>query len=161
MDKDEILNLVKPKNHLMHSFWHTLSRDPGKDPKDFLLFTTTGYFLRHLILELMIKILFELDNRKQAPTNHRIFDQFKKLKEKTQRELIENYDKARNREDTLIKKRGENKVLFPPFQTVLQVNPKVVVAFKYDAKGRKENFALDYHFMMDIHEMIQQRLKQL
>lgn len=156
MNDEEIKQLVSKKMFLINCFQFTSSLKPGEGPEPALKHGVTGYYLQSIILELFVKILYELDFKEQAPFTHNVLSIFNQLKEDTKSFVVSKYDEARER-NVKIFKTIDPSVTFPPFQEVLSANETFVKNFKYDAMGSKSNSSVDGTFYQELVHVINER----
>lgn len=159
MQDVEIVESVRKKRFLINAFLHSASRPSGGGSELALKHAVTGYFLQAVTFELLIKILFALDQKKEAPFTHNLLKLYRDLKSST-REFIENkYDEARERRRQQCAQIQD--VDFHPLDTVLRNNEKTVKNFKYDAMGVDSNSSIDSIFYNEIFMYIDLRLGEL
>lgn len=160
MNDEEIKQLVSRKMFLINCFLYTSTLKPGENPELALMHGVTGYYLRSIILELFVKILYELDLKKQAPSIHNVLKIFNQLKEDTKSIVVSKYDEARERKVQIFKT-VDPSVTFPSFQEVLSTNEAVVKNFKYDAMGAKSNSPVDGVFYQELVNVINERTDKI
>jgi hypothetical protein len=161
MQITEIKKLVDSKKFLVSSFIFTASLRSEGDKDAALKHGVTGHFLQAVILELIIKILFELDTHNAAPFTHNLGKLYPKLGTETKKMLTESYDKARGRRRKQFPDANIKDVHFHPFGDVLDNNEKTVKNFKYDAIGVKSNSSVDGVFYSEVLKYIDNRLDKI
>lgn len=97
MNNTEPREQSNKKLFLINSFLHTCSLKSNNNPNDILKYAVSNYFLQAVVLELIIKILYELDQKDTAPFTHNILKIFNKLNQNTKDHLISMHEKARMR----------------------------------------------------------------
>ena len=159
MTQDEIKEVVKKKHFLVGSFLYTASLPCGDAPEQVLKHYVTGHFLQAVVLELIIKLLYELDLNKNAPFTHNIMNLFNELKQETKDLLELRFDEARNRRRKQFQ--GIKDVKFHPLQDVLINNEMTIKNFKYDAMGVHSNSSADGIFYNEVFKYIDKKVKEL
>jgi len=157
---EELKQLVSKKMFLIDCFLVTGTLKTENNPDLILKHGVTNYFLGSVILELLIKILYELDYKKQAPFTHNILKIFEELKQQTKSIVQEKYDQARKRKEEVFKKIDKS-VTFPPLHEVLTSNEQFIKDFKYNAMASKTNSAIDGVFYNEIIGLINSEVKKL
>ena len=160
MKVEELQNLVSKKIFLIECFLATGKLQTGDNPDLALRHGATNYYLGSVILELLIKILYELEFRKQAPFTHNILNIYEQLSTDTKLFVRTKYDEARNRQETIFAK-IDNDVSFPPFHQLLESNEDFIKNFKYDAMGSKTNSAVDGEFYAELFNFINAEREKL
>jgi hypothetical protein len=162
-----IKDQVRRKRFLIDSFLFTINLDLPFGPDDIkyadavLKRAATAHFLRAIILELIIKIQFELDNNKKAPFIHDLEELYSCLEEDTQKMLTDNYDEARERYRKWFVAAEIEDVHFHPLEKVLANNKTTVVHFKYDAMAVDSNDVIDEAFCSAVFKHVDKRLGEL
>jgi HEPN domain-containing protein len=159
MQDAEIAELVRKKRFLINAFLFSGSLSPGAGPDSALKHAITGHFLQAVVLELLVKILFELDTKKQAPFTHNLPKVYKELDSTTRKKIEDSYGLARERKRQLFANIPD--VTFGPLSDVLRNNETIVKNFKYDAMGVESNSAFDAEFYNEISSYIDQRVSEL
>lgn len=156
MQSEEIKMHVHRKRFLIDAFLHTASLPSGTGSKAVLRHSVTVHFLQAIVLELIVKMLYELDLRKSAPFTHNLTKLFNELSKETKDYLVAKFDEARDRRRQQFS--TINDVEFHSFQIVLANNEKTVINFKYDAKGVPSNSSADDAFYMKVFEYIDSKV---
>ena len=159
MQDAEVAEFVRKKQYLVNAFLFSGSLPPGAGPDPARKHAVTGHFLQAVVLELLVKMLFELDMKKQAPFTHNLPKVYKELKASTQKHVEDSYDLARERKRQQFSNIPD--VTFGSLADVLRNNEKTVKNFKYDAMGDDSNSAVDAEFYNEILSYIDQRVSQL
>lgn len=159
MQDAELSESVKKKRFLINAFLHTASLPSGSCPDMILKHAVTRHFLQAVTLELLIKMLFELDQQNGAPFTHNLPKLYGKLKKSTRAFIEEKYDDAQKRRRRQFSQIPNIK--FHSLDTVLTNNEKTVKNFKYDALAADSNSSVDYVFYNEIFSYIDQRLREL
>lgn len=160
MKGEEIKKIVSKKMFLIECFLSTAKLKSNGSPDSVLKLGVTNYFLGSVILELLIKILYELEHKKQAPFTHNILKIFEQLDTKTKSFVRAKYDAARKRQEKIFE-RINDEVLFPPFHKLLESNERFIKNFKYDAMGSKINSAIDGKFYTELFNYINEEVGKL
>ena len=145
MKIEDLQNLISKKVFLIESFLVTGNLKTDDNPDLVLRHGVTNYFLSSVILELFIKILYEIEFKEQAPFTHNILKIYEQLSTDTKILVRTKYDEARERREAIFKK-VDNTVSFPPIHKLLESNEDFVKNFKYDAMASKTNSAIDGKF---------------
>ena len=159
MQGAEIANAVRKKCFLIKAFLFSASLPSGEAPDSVLKHGVTSHFLQAMVLELLVKIFFELDTNREAPFTHNLPKLYKKLRSATQQHIEAKYNEAHERKCQRFVQVPD--VTFHPFSDVLQNNEKTVKNFKYDAMGVDSNSAFDSTFFQEVFAYIDQRVDQL
>lgn len=122
-----------------------------------------SWFLERIILEILIKIIYELDTGGEAPHHHNILELFQKLNIEVRGNIEAIYDRARTQQEECFSNMAERPPL-PSFQDVLKTNRHIVTTFKYEAtvmptpRGPEypdsPNFAFSALFMNEMNGLI-------
>lgn len=156
MNSEEIEQVVFTKVFLTKCFLHTASLPSRSTRNSEMLHSVTGHYLQAIVLELFIKIFYELDVGKIAPFTHNLPNIFLTLEKETKEFLEEKYENARNRRINEFE--GiDSDITFHPLNEVLAQNEILVKNFKYDAKGTPTNYSLDQIFYTEIFRCIDQK----
>jgi len=150
----DIKKLVSSKLFLMESFIFTIHALKEKELPDVALKKgVTAYYLGSVILELIVKILFELDHKKTAPFHHNIFKIYAQLEKNTKNDIEQIYNNSIMRRKEAFKN-IDTEVKFPKLCEVLKVNEKMIKNFKYDGIGHSLNNAADGQFYNEIIQIL-------
>lgn len=125
MKEHDIQDLVRKKLFLIDCFLFNGSINPGKGEDPALKHGVTNYYLTSVILELHIKVLFELDTLQKAPYTHNVLSIYEKLNDETKFFVRASYDRARARKKEIFKNIDKS-VTFPPLHQVLQANESFI-----------------------------------
>ncbi|MDN3562719.1 hypothetical protein [Vreelandella neptunia] len=159
MQGAEVAEAVRKKRFLINALLFSASLPSGGGSDPALKHAVTGHFLQAVVLELLVKIFYELDTNKGAPFTHNLPRIYRDLKSATQQHIEAKYDEARERKRKLFVQIPD--VTFHPFSDVLRNNEKTVKNFKYDGMGVDSNSAFDSTFFQEIFSYIDQRVDQL
>lgn len=159
MEISELKERIRKRRFLMDAFLYSASLRGGSDEKSVMKHAVTGYFLQSVILELLVKMLRELDLDKPAPFTHKLADLFDALNQETKDFLEAKFEAARERHRKQFSTIAE--VEFPPLREVLANNAKIVPDFKYEAVGGRANSSADSAFCREIREYIDARVSRL
>ncbi|MEP3389390.1 MAG: hypothetical protein ABJO02_14445 [Reichenbachiella sp.] len=121
----------------------------------------TNHFLLSVILELIIKTFYELDNQETAPFTHNLTKVFEKLSNESKTELTTSYDRARNRKCELFKISNIANVEFHSLDKVLANNETTVKNFKYDAMETNSNSSIDNIFLKETFELLDKKIAEI
>lgn len=157
---EELNKLVSKKFFLIECFLATGKLQTENDPDTILKHGVTNYYLSSVILELLIKILYELEFRKQAPFKHNILKIYEQLSTDIKSFVRAKYDEARKRKEKIFKE-IDSTVSFPPFHQLLESNEDFIKNFKYDAMGSKTNSAVDGVFYVEMFNFINAEKEKL
>jgi len=157
LNDEEIIQIASKKMFLINCFLFTSALNPGEGPEPTLKHGVTGYYLQSIILELFVKIFYELDFKEQSPFTHNILNIFKQLKKDTRSLFRSKYDEARERKVKAFEK-VDTSVTFPPLEDVLAANEAFVKNYKYDAMGSKSNSSVDGIFYQELVNSINKRI---
>ena len=160
MQNAQIIKLVKDKVFLIDSFLLTSSLNPSAESERVLRHAVTGIFLNSVVMELIVKIYYELDHKKLAPFSHNVLNLFNQLKSKTRNDLVEAYNEARDRKYKAFEN-IEGDFTFPPIEDVLKENEKIIKNFKYSPTAGTSNSSVDGAFYEKIMNDIKERAKEL
>ncbi|WP_144439095.1 hypothetical protein [Lutibacter profundi] len=160
MKTDEIKELVRKKRFLIESFYYSITLNKNNSRDNALGMAVTTHFLQAIIIELIIKTLFELNCKETAPYSHNILKIFNNLNQDTRSELVILYDRARIRKQEMFKKFAIPDVQFHPLEKVLKNNELTIKNFKYDAMGNDSNSSLDGMFMTDVFTLFDLKIKE-
>ena len=150
----DIKELIKHKKFMLVCFISTrLSGDP-------LQSGVTWYYLQSVILELIIKIYYELDVQKEAPFTHDLLKVFGYLNEDTKRFIEQKFNEARERKEEIFKRITDD-VIHHELHEVLALNQNLIKNLKYDAMGVKANSSADGIFYKEIVENIERKNNNL
>jgi hypothetical protein len=155
LEISEFKERIRKRRFLMDAFLYTSSLRGGSDEKSVLKQAVTGYYLQAVVLELVIKMLYELDRKKAAPFSHRLGDIFHAINQESQEFLEARFDEARDRRRKQFAKFED--VVFHPLGQVLSNNERIVRDFKYEAVGVPVNSAADGRFYREICDYIDGR----
>jgi len=160
MKNEEIKENISKKMFLIKSFLFTASMSTGANPLGVLSHGVTTYFLQSIVMELIVKILYEINFKKPAPFNHNILKIFNSLN-KEYKEFVElKFTEAIERRNKQFK--GIDKdVQFHNFKDVLTSNEKIIKDFKYEAKAAKTNSSVDNIFYNEVMNFINKQLNML
>lgn len=161
MQPAEIKAQVQRKRFLIDSFLFTTNLNYPASPDAALRHNVTTHFLQAVILELIIKILFELDNNKAAPFTHNLVKIYRDIRDDTKVVLTKSYNEARERRRIQFTNAKIEDVQFHPLDDVLSNNEKTVKNFKYDAMGVKSNSSVDGVFYSEVFKYIDERSSEL
>ena len=161
MDNAEITERARKKRFLIDAFLHTSSHAGGKRPNEALKNAVTAYFLKAVILELIVKILYELDTKTEAPFTHNLAKLFGNLNLDTQKEVTDRFNEARERQKMHTQYLGIDNLAFHPLENVLEDNETTIKNFKYDATGVKSNSSADSIFYRDIFVYLDKRVAEM
>lgn len=160
MPKYEILTLIKQKRSIMDSFLYTIniSSNFRESHKESLHSALTATYLKAVILELILKILCELDTKKQAPFTHDLQRVFNLLNMNTKNFLTESYSRAVCRRQSQFKT-VDPTLEFPPLKEILRSNADIVKNFKYGTltSGFK-NASSDNVFYKELFDFIDKKI---
>jgi hypothetical protein len=157
----EIKELVRKKRFLIESFFYSISLKPEASTDNVLRHAVTGHFLKAIVLELIIKALFELDHKEVVPFTHNLANIFKDLNVETKVQLSSLYNKARKRHEHHFASVKIKDVVFHPLNKALSNNELTIKNFKYDAMGTNSNASIDSAFIKDVFEFIDVKIIQL
>ena len=160
MDVDGLKRQVNKKLFLLDSFLLTAGLRPNDNPQAVLKHAVTGYFLQSLALELILKMLFELDCRKTAPFTHDLPALFSELDRSTKTFLEDRFNEARERQVHQFASASED-FQFQSLDDVLAANESTVKNFKYDAVATRSNSSADALFYREVVEFIEDKLNNL
>lgn len=155
---EEIRKQTHTKLFIIDSFRYTISLLPNNNPDLILKHNVTVYFLNSIILELLIKILYEIDCKEEAPFTHNLSKIYEKLNIDTRDIFEKKYNKARKRKNQLFAKIPDN-IKFHSLATVLANNEKIIKNFKYDAMAVSSNYSIDDIFYNEIIDYIKIKIK--
>ena len=161
MGDAEIMERVRKKKFLMDAFLHTCSHAGGQGPDSALKNDVTSHFLQAVIFELMVKTLYELDVKAEAPFTHDLTKLFGGLNSDTQNELINRFNEARERQKKQFDKMGIVDVAFHALEDILSNNEKTIKNFKYDAIGVRSNTSADGTFYHDMFTYMDNRVGEM
>jgi len=150
---EELNKLVSKKFFLIECFLAIGKLQTEDNPDQILKHGVTNYYLNSVILELLVKILYELEFRKQAPFTHNIHKIYEQLSSDIKSFVRSKYDEARKRKEKIFKE-IDSTVSFPPFHQLLKSNEDFIKNFKYDAMGSKTNSAVDGEFYIEMFNFI-------
>lgn len=125
MQDAEVERQVKKKRFLIDAFLCTSSIKASDGPDKVLKHAVTSHFLQAVILELIIKLLYELNQKDTAPFTHNILRVFNELNQDTKDHLVSKFDKARARQQEQFG--GIDDVQFYPLEDVLANNKKLQI----------------------------------
>lgn len=160
MKNDELKQLVSQKMFLIECFLFTGTLKTKNNQDQVLKHGVTNYYLGSIVLELFVKILFELNFKKQAPFTHNALKVFEGLKNPTKSFVRSKYDEARERKVEIFKKIDKT-VSFPPLHQVLEANENFIKNFKYNATASKSNTSADAIFYNELIRYINNELAKL
>lgn len=162
MSNAEIVESIKKKSFLLNSFLYSMSLPPGENQESGMRHATSAHYLKAVVLELLVKMLIELDHREPAPYTHDIHSLFAALGRETRQIFEEAYDEARKRTQKLVSTIPQAKeAIFPPLEEVLRINEDTVIDYRYDAPSVKANAAFDPTFYHEMLKYIAQRVEAL
>ncbi len=136
MKNEEIRKQVNKKIFLIRSFLYTSSLPPGEGPDSALKHSTSSHFLQSVVLELIIKMIYELSLKKAAPYSHNVLKMYNDLDKQARKFLEERFNQARDRKKKMFSEIDKS-VIFHSLTDVLDSNEKTIKNFKYDAWERK------------------------
>ena len=160
MQNYELSPGLHQKRFLIGSFLHSINLPGSDDPKLLLKQRVTNHFLEAMVLELLIKMLFEMDQRQDAPYTHQLPKIYEKLNKATQAVIEESYDKVRHRTQKMFSRSQIPDVIIHPLDTILKENEKLVKNFKYDAQATGSNPVFDNRFYKEILSYIDHRMDE-
>lgn len=166
---DEIKELVKQKRFMIVCFYYSITTNSKDSPKgkskdspdDALKIGVTGHFLQAVIMELIIKTLFELNRKKTAPYSHNILNIFNDLDQDIKDALFESFNEARIRKQKIFQRHKISDIQFHPFEKVLKNNESTIKNFKYNAMGSDSNSSLDGIFMTEFFRLLDIKIREL
>ena len=110
------------------------------------------HFLYAMVFEISIKIIYEIEQGKEAPYHHNILRLYKKLSPASQQKISHLYDvQVSNIKDIISKCNGSRnragqivniKLDLQTLEDALEVNEQTVINFKYDGKIKGKSSAL-------------------
>lgn len=156
MSNQEILKSINSKRFMLLSFVNT--RMTSQEP---IHAWVTWYFLWAIILELIIKIFYELEYKKHAPFTHDVYKLYNWFSAETKKFIEEKYNEARRKKQDFYKNNNINDVTIHELSDVLKENPKLIKDFKYNAMWVKANYAIDGIFLKEIFDEIDKRIKNI
>jgi len=156
----EIQEQVKKKLFLLNSFLHTASLPSGGESDSALKHSVTVHFLQSVVMELIIKVFFELDCKKAAPFTHNLPKIYKNLSADTKSMLEEKFNEARKRREQQFAMISSD-VVFHSLSDVLINNEKTVKNFKYDAMAVQFNSSADNAFYKEVIDYIKMKESRL
>lgn len=156
MEKDNLLKLINSKKFMLLSFVNT--KMESQEP---LHASVTWYFLQAIVLELIIKIFYELEHKKQAPFTHEIYNLYEWFSTKTKEFIEKKYNDARIKKQIFFRNNNINDVIIHELKDVLKVNPQLIKDFKYNAIWAKANYAIDWLFLKEIFDEIDERIVKI
>ena len=108
---------------------------------DFFQLNSTCYFLNSVILELLIKIFWEIEKSKECPHTHSIENLYSQLSKDSQDFLSSKYTELKIQLEHKINSSSPNDLglNYSNFETILSSNKKVVMDYKYEMKPNSEN----------------------
>lgn len=138
-----------------------MSLKPESNPDAALRHGVTNYFLQAIVLELLIKCIYEVDIQEKAPYSHDLTDLYGQLNADTRAEISQYYEEARNRNKRYYDSHNITEVTFHPLEKVLANNYSIVRDFKYDAMGKDSNSSVDMVFIQQLFEFINRKVSQI
>ncbi len=159
MGAGEIKQQVQKKRFLIDAFLYSASLPSGAGRDQVLRHSVTRYYLQAVVLELVIKMFYELDLRKPAPFTHNLVNLFNELNKETKDFGVAKFDEARNRRRKQFEQIKD--VEFHPLQDVLANNEMIVKNFKYDVIGVPSNSSVDGTFYDEVFKYIDRKISDL
>ena len=159
--KNYLLN-VKHQLSNLRSFLSVLKLidlEIGKvEPQDKILYIPSKFYLQSLVLELTIKIFYQLDLKKTHKRTHDIEALFKVLKFDTRNFITNEFNK--NVQNNLSKFPKDLDIYEPKLEEALQNNADMVKNFKYTPKLRNGSI-IQTPLLEVLHNEIKKRIEDL
>lgn len=157
MNNEQLKERVRKKRFLVDALLNACAAPSEADGDAALKHAVVSHYLQAVCLELIVKTLFELDCRKEAPYTHNLTELYGQLSKDTRAAFEKSYDDARVRRRQQFNEIGDD-VVFHPLADVLANNAQTVRDFKYDAMGVKSNYPADGRFYDDVFELIEREV---
>ncbi len=157
----DIQERVRKKRFLIDCFLYSPPLPKGSGEEEALKRGVRDHFLISVILELIIKILYELDRKEKAPYSHDLIKIFDPLEPETKAFFKTAFERAKKRHQELFKKNNIHDVTSHPLEDVLRANEGIIKNFKYDAMGSKANNSADNIFYIEVMNFIDQKSAEL
>ena len=106
MQNQKIKKSIESKLFLIKCYLHTIFLRSGSDPDSILKHGVTGYYLHTVVLELMVKTLFEISKEQAAPFHHNILNIYGQIDPETQTFVESKYNEAKEKKELFLKHGG-------------------------------------------------------
>jgi hypothetical protein len=149
-----VIESTRKKRFMIEAFLYSASLPCDNDNRARLKHAITGRYLQAVVLELIIKTLYELDHHREASFTHNLLSIYNDLESSTRLFFEDRFNESldRSRRSPLGKE-----VDFHKLEDVLRLNSDVVRNFKYDAKGINCNSSADGMFYNEMLAYIDKR----
>ena len=159
--ENNIKNIIQQKLHMIKSFYYTITLQPNAAPQNIIEHGTTTYYLKSVIMELLIKALYESEFKESHKNTHNLKTVFDKINKSTKNFVELQYNNARERQLKPFKANNITDVEFPDLYTTFDSNTEIIRDFKYNATGNKNNSSLDGIFLQEILTFIEKKLSKI
>lgn len=155
MNSKDLKISVEEKKFMLEAFLYAISNIDFR-PEYYVV----PLYLRAFILELIIKIFYELDQKKPSKKTHNILEIFQNLNDDSKKFIESKFNEVRKNN---IKKFEtiDKAVIFHTLEEVLKSNHVMVTNFKYDGKFNRLNPSTNDIFYKEILRQIKDRVKNL
>jgi hypothetical protein len=160
LDDKAMKERLRKRIFLIRSFLHTISHRQGGGPEVVLQYAVAGYFIKSVILELIIKTLYESDRRCTAKKTHDILSIYNELGDESKKFLHQQFQESKDKLAQRFESIDET-ISFGTFEEVLASNEGIIKDFKYDGMASSTNSPIDGPFIGAALRHLEERMEAI
>ena len=116
---------------LSHSYLFSVTTFPNLENVERVKISSSLIYISSIIRELIIKILWEIDNKKKAKHTHDILKLYQELNNETKEKIISSWKNVIERQKKLTQETDKIDIKFSSIEEMLKGNEYTIKNFKY------------------------------